>query len=130
MKKTLPKIFVVICLSGLFACQVTSGHKDTIALPEGTTVETADKIIKTVWEDDFIAKISEQFPNFNPINNPSTQGISLKWFKLATLNKDKKKTLSLHVEIKYKGSLDNPQEILRFAKEIVERGVTEYFKKK
>ena len=130
MKSAKHILVVAFCLLAVFACSVTTGHKDTISLPEGTTVETAEEIIKTIWSEEFITTISNKFPNFNPLTNPSSQGISLKWFKFAPFNEEKKPTLSLHIEIKYKGSLDNAEQIVQFAKTIVEKHVSEYFKNK
>jgi len=111
----------------LFGCSVTVSHKDIIPLPEGTTVETAEEIIKIIWGEAFLAEISNEFPDFNPLVNPKSQGISLKWFKFTPFDKEKSPTLSLHIEIKYKGSLDNAEQILQFAKLIVEEQVYDYF---
>lgn len=130
MKSINTILAITVSLLVLFGCSVTKGQKDTVSLPEGTTVETAEEIIKIIWGEAFINKISNKFPNFNPIANPSNQGISLKWFKFTPFDKEKKSTLSLHIEIKYKGGLDNADQIVQFAKSIVEEQVSEYFANK
>lgn len=95
MKRVIPALTVVVLLFTLFACSKTSGHRANIPLPEDTTVSTAEEIIQIVWKDNFITQISNRFPNFNPMKNPSSQGISLKWFKFTPFDKNKKSKLSL-----------------------------------
>jgi tetratricopeptide (TPR) repeat protein len=133
MMKNFPVIFMTIFLLASFACTVptvTKSYTASVSLPEGTTEETTKEIIHKIWEDDFVTKISKQFPNFNPVANPSEQGISLVQFKFMPFNKNKKTTISLKIEIKSKSTLDNAEEIVQFAKAVVEEAVSEYFSKK
>ena len=132
MCKFLVKISTVLCLLTLIACSVTKGYEGTVDLPIGTTMETADRIVNSIWEDNFVQKISDKFPNFNPLENPQTQGIHLVYVYSPSPDKKEKNESEIFIQlaVNYTGKLDNAEEIFQYAKSIVQKAVADYFKNK
>lgn len=128
MKQLILSFIIAACfIMNLSSCSVTKGVKSNVILPEGTTTEVAEQIINKIWKDDFLIKITSKYPHFNPALKPKEQGISLTWLKFSPADKSEKGTLSIHIEIKYKGSLDNADQIADYAKSIVQTQVNEFF---
>jgi hypothetical protein len=130
MCKFLAKISTLLYLLTLIACSVTYTYQDTVDLPIGTTFTTALQIAESVWADNFMQKISDKFPNFNPLENPQTQGINL--FTVYGRSPDKKEkregAIFIKLSISSTGKIDNAEEIVKYGKTIVQKAVEDYFK--
>ena len=122
----------MLYLLTLIACSVTRGYEATVDLPIGTTMVTADRIVNSIWEDNFVQKISDKFPNFNPLENPQTQGIYLVYVYSPSPDKKEKNESEIFIRltVNYMGKLDNAEEIFKYGKTIVEKAVSDYFKNK
>ena len=109
------------------SCTISRSYRGRIELPEGTSVETAKEIVNNIMNDGFIEKISDKFPNFNPVKNPKKYGVFLYW----GYRHGKSGPEGVHIlfVINYVGKLDNRDEIIEHGTIIVEKYIREYFKK-
>ena len=126
MCKFLVKISTVLYLLSLIACSTIYNRESTVYLPIGATRGTAERIADSLWKDNFVQKISDKFPNFNPLKNPQTQGIYLFY----PLVPSPESEIFIRLTIYYTGKLDNAEEIIKYGKTIVQKAVEDYFKNK
>jgi len=120
--------FLMVTMILFSSCTISRSYRGRIELPVGTSVETAKEIVNNIMNDGFIEKISNKFPNFNPVKNPKKHGIFLYWGYMH--GKSGPEDVHIRFVINYVGKLDNRDEIIEYGTSIVEKYIREYFKNK
>ena len=118
MRKKFLVSYILFCLL-IATCTITKERTFEINLPEGTTLETAQEILKFIVEDGFNEKISKKFTNIDPSKHELVLLIQLRDMAAFVI-----------VGIKYEGKLDSAVEIAEYSKTIAEESINNYFKKK
>lgn|GEM_PF-2997307 len=108
-----------------------SGYdKEIISLPEGTSSETADEIVRILfWDDKIWQKIETKFPNSDLFKYPHKYSQGIGWEAL----KRGKTSISLRIgtsDLSRRDLLKDRKEIMTYGKMIIEQGVSNYFQKR
>ncbi len=121
IKKLVP--LFIMSLVFMMGCSVKTGKVVRVQLPEGTTIEIANEIIKNIAGDDFGGKIFRKFTNLDPTKHETY----LKWEKWPGRG-----GIGMYITfgIDYRGTLSNVDEILVYGENIVRGAIKNYFKNK
>jgi hypothetical protein len=125
MKKVILGICVSVLVVGCISFNKT--YQDSVALPEGTSLKTAEKIAMSVWNANYKEKMKAKFPN---LTDDQVNGLFVKWNIFKQITGEKKTTVSIIVGIRYQGKVKNPRAITSYGKSLVEQAVREYMEKK
>jgi len=99
----------------------------TIELPEGATLETANKIITDVWNEGYREKVKNKFPF---LSESQLDGLYVNYEKTKLLTGSKKVTVYINVGITYKGEAEKSKEIIEYCGSIMEDAVNKYYREK
>ena len=110
----------------LESCSVKTNSNARIDLPTGTSLDKAKEIVTSIWDDNFVGKIKEKYPDFDPVGNPSKQGLYLRWGYRNS--PDGPQDIHLLLTVTLSGSSDQIDGIVEYAKSLVEQYIQENLK--
>ena len=122
MIKKLLIIFIALIVG---SCTISKSYQNSIALPEGTSLETARKIATSVWNDNYKEKIHNRFAH---LTETQLNGLFINWRIFKPFRGDKKATVSIIVGIRYQGNLSEAEAIVEYGTSIIEEAINKYFK--
>lgn len=126
MKRAKLLTFMACVTFALYACSVSTTYQERVNLPEGTTSAKADEIVMFNWNDNFVQKLTQKFPDFDPVKFPAKYGISVRRGFLKPLTEGGKEEVFLQIIMNCAVRLENAKEIVQYAKSIVEEGLRQY----
>lgn len=126
MRISVFRLCFTICILVISSCTVSRSHNAVVALPEDTSMETAQQIIMAVLHDNFMGKIKTEFPYLTEVQ---LEWLSIYW-RVQQMIGDEKSTLSIVIRMQYGGDLtqEDAKAITEYGKTIVEKTVEHYFK--